>query len=40
VVGGEKLLTDAGLIRNVVMGPDGFIYVGIEGAGIARMVKK
>ena len=40
VVGREKLLTDAGRMRNVVMGPDGFIYVGIEGAGIARMVKK
>jgi len=40
VVGREKLLTDAGRMRNVVMGPDGYIYLGIEGAGIARMIKK
>ena len=40
IVGREKLLTDAGRMRNVVMGPDGFIYLGIEGAGIARIVKK
>ncbi len=40
VYGREKLLTDTGRMRNVVMGPDGYIYLGIEGKGIARMTKR
>jgi len=40
IVGREKLLDEAGRMRNVVMGPDGHIYLGIEGLGIAKMIKK
>ena len=29
----EKLLEDIGRVRNVVMGPDGYIYVAIENPG-------
>lgn len=29
---------DAGRIRNVRQGPDGYIYLGVEGAGIKRLV--
>ncbi|MEM8999775.1 MAG: PQQ-dependent sugar dehydrogenase [Bacteroidota bacterium] len=34
----EKLLDGMGRLRNVKQGPDGFIYVGIEGKGIYRLV--
>jgi glucose/arabinose dehydrogenase len=33
VVHREKLLQDIGRVRNVVMGPDGYIYVGVESPG-------
>ncbi len=33
VVKREKLLEDIGRVRNVVMGPDGFVYVSIENPG-------
>ena len=33
----EKLLTDIGRVRNVKVGPDGFIYVAIENKGIIRI---
>ncbi len=36
----EKLLDGMGRVRNVRQGPDGFIYVGIEGKGIYRLVPK
>lgn len=36
----EKLLDGMGRVRNVRQGPDGFIYVGIEGKGIFRLVPK
>jgi len=26
-------------VRNVIEGPDGFIYVGVEGVGIVKLVK-
>lgn len=34
VVGREKLLEGIGRVRNVRQGPDGFIYVAVEGAGM------
>lgn len=36
----EKLLDGLGRVRNVRQGPDGFIYVGIEGKGIVRLEPK
>ncbi|TDQ29358.1 PQQ-dependent sugar dehydrogenase [Zeaxanthinibacter enoshimensis] len=33
----EKLMTDIGRVRNVVEGPDGIIYVAVEGKGIYRL---
>jgi len=38
VVGREKLLEDIGRVRNVVEGPDRYIYVGVEGKGIYRLI--
>ncbi|MBT8237082.1 MAG: PQQ-dependent sugar dehydrogenase [Croceitalea sp.] len=38
VVYREKLLDGMGRVRNVKQGPDGFIYVGIEGKGIYKLV--
>lgn len=34
----EKIIDGMGRVRNVVMGPDGYIYAGIEGKGIVRIV--
>lgn len=36
----EKLVEDIGRVRNVVQGPDGYIYLGVEGKGILRLVHK
>ncbi len=38
VVHQEKLLEGAGRIRNVKQGPDGYIYVALEGTGIVKLV--
>jgi len=38
VVKREKLVADLGRIRNVRQGPDGYIYVAIEGKGIYKLV--
>ena len=40
VVSREKLLVDIGRVRNVVQGPDGYIYVAIEGTGIVKLIPK
>lgn len=40
VVYREKLLEGMGRLRNVEQGPDGYIYVGIEGKGIFRLDPK
>lgn len=40
VVKREKILEDVGRVRNVVMGPDGQVYLGVEGKGILKLVKK
>lgn len=37
VVYREKLLDGMGRLRNVKQGPDGYIYVGVEGKGIYRL---
>ena len=36
----EKLLEGLGRVRNVRQGPDGYIYVAIEGKGIVKIVPK
>lgn len=38
VVSREKLLADIGRVRNVRQGPDGYIYVAVEGKGIYKLV--
>ncbi|NNE15010.1 MAG: PQQ-dependent sugar dehydrogenase [Saprospiraceae bacterium] len=38
VVKREKLMTDSGRIRNVRQGPDGYIYVAVEGKGIYKII--
>lgn len=40
VIGREKLAEDIGRVRNVKMGPDGYIYIALEGQGIVRLVPK
>ena len=36
----ERLLQDIGRVRDVVQGPDGFIYVSVEGKGIVKLLPK
>ena len=38
VIKREKLLNNMGRVRNVRQGPDGYIYVAIEGKGIIKIV--
>ncbi|TLU67108.1 PQQ-dependent sugar dehydrogenase [Thalassotalea litorea] len=38
VVSQEKLFKDVGRVRNVFQAPDGFIYIGIDGQGIKKIV--
>lgn len=40
VVNREKLMADIGRVRDVKQGPDGLIYVSIEGKGIYKLVPK
>ena len=40
VTGREKLLEDMGRVRDVRQGPDGLIYVSIEGKGIYKLVPR
>tara|TARA_R110002050_G_scaffold118625_3_gene236142 strand:- start:41180 stop:42301 length:1122 start_codon:yes stop_codon:yes gene_type:complete len=40
VIKREKLLSDIGRVRNVIEGPDGLIYVAVEGKGIYKLVPK
>ncbi len=39
VTGAEVLLEGIGRVRNVRQGPDGYIYVAVEGQGIKRIVR-
>lgn len=38
VIGREKIAEDIGRVRNVKMGPDGYIYIAIEGQGIVKII--
>ena len=40
VVDRLKLMPDIGRVRNVIQGPDGLIYVAVEGKGIYRLIPK
>ncbi len=40
VVKREKWMADIGRVRNVKQGPDGLIYVAVEGKGIYKLVPK
>lgn len=40
VIKREKLFEDIGRVRNVIQAPDGYIYVGVEGKGIYKIVSK
>ena len=40
VISREKLMTDIGRVRDVKEGPDGLIYVAVEGKGIYKLVPK
>ena len=37
IIGRQKIGTDIGRIRNVAQGPDGYIYIGVEGKGILKI---
>ena len=38
VIKREKILDGIGRVRNVVEGPDGYLYLGIEGTGIVKVL--
>lgn len=38
IIGRQKIGTDIGRVRNVAQGPDGFIYIGVEGKGILKII--
>lgn len=38
IIGRQKIATDIGRLRNVTQGPDGFIYMGVEGKGILKII--
>lgn len=38
VIERQKIAKDIGRVRNVAQGPDGFIYIGIEGKGILKII--
>jgi glucose/arabinose dehydrogenase len=40
VVKEEKILENIGRVRSIEQGPDGYIYVGVEGVGIVRLIPK
>jgi len=40
VVGRQKVATDIGRLRDVKQGPDGYIYMAVEGKGILKIVPK
>ena len=40
VIGRQKIATDIGRLRNVAQGPDGYIYMGLEGKGIVKIIPK
>jgi glucose/arabinose dehydrogenase len=40
IVSQEKIAEGIGRVRNVEQGPDGFLYVGVEGKGLYRLVNR
>ena len=40
VVGEQKLINNMGRVRDVRMGPDGYIYASVEGEGIVKLMVK
>lgn len=38
VIGRQKIATNIGRLRNVAQGPDGFIYIAVEGKGILKVI--
>jgi glucose/arabinose dehydrogenase len=40
VVGRQKIASDIGRVRNVAQGPDGFIYIAVDGKGIFKIIPK
>jgi len=38
VIGRQKIATGIGRLRNVAQGPDGYIYLGVEGKGILKII--
>ncbi len=38
IIGRQKIATNIGRLRNVKQGPDGFIYMGVEGKGIVKII--
>ena len=38
IIGRQKIATDIGRLRNVAQGPDGYIYIGVEGKGIFKII--
>lgn len=38
VIERKKIATDIGRVRNVAQGPDGFIYIAVEGKGILKLI--
>lgn len=40
VISRENLLNNIGRVRNVAQGPDGYIYVAVEGTGILRLIEE
>lgn len=38
IIGRQKIATGVGRVRNVAQGPDGYIYMGVEGKGIVKII--
>ena len=38
VIGRQKIATNIGRVRNVAQGPDGYIYISVEGKGIFKII--
>lgn len=38
IVGRQKIATDVGRLRSVAQAPDGYIYIGVEGKGILKII--
>lgn len=38
IIGRQKIAANIGRLRNVAQGPDGYIYIGVEGKGILKII--